>query len=292
MSTNIECPVCEKELSTPQGAHGHMRMAHSLSGKELRRAYRKALPSRSTGAGTSAEAGTEASTERTRQPVNQDQDRPMDQRTDQPESQGRQAQTGEPKPRGKEGQEPAEETGPTSYRVEGPNVDSSAREKASEEAPARPQGGQDAGTREAENRELENRREQRPAVSSPEGSAARVHEALDQVRHAMTRFLIAEELTGEETEVPVDGEAARQERETGGPGMVETNGPISRLFAGSGEKDREAETETETITERTAAEKELLEECREKVEEARQDLHYALERRQIEHDHGRVDVDG
>jgi hypothetical protein len=90
----------------------------------------------------------------------------------------------------------------------------------------------------------------------------RVDEVLERYRCARHRLEVVKEETGEEVEEDVS-----------------VGGLVSQWFG---------RTKTKTTTERTEAEQELLQRCREEVGEAKDELRRVLDHRQVEHDHDRA----
>lgn len=130
-------------------------------------------------------------------------------------------------------------------------------------------------------REQETRKEKRPADDREPVEKAKtgrgndpVSEAADRLRRAKERLRAVKEKTGAEVE---------QEKES--------PGALSKLLGLTGlEVNLLGKTQTETTVERTEAEQELCQECREEVEAAERELEKALEHEQVDRRYARTDT--
>lgn len=106
--------------------------------------------------------------------------------------------------------------------------------------------------------------------ATQEADGEHVGEALDRYRRALHRLETAKETTGQEVTKTVTDDSG------GLPSK------FVRKLIGTDKTEK-------TVTERTDAEAELLEQCREEVEKAEANLRRALDHRQVEHDHNRTE---
>lgn len=260
MNPETECPECGKEM-TLQGTHGHIRMAHNLSGRELEEAWQEAK----------------------RNAYYPNQDASKRRR----EAKQRQRPEREPRTRERSASErievpavPAEKEEETDDSRERETslapVPETTRSDGSEEQRSEPGPLAEVPEPEHEVQEPEARevRDSETEVQDAEiieearkeaDHSKQVNEALERYRRARHRLAVVKEDTGEEVEreIPKDP-----------PGIVAKG--ICKAFG---------MTKTETVTERTDAEAELVERCRKEVEEAEAELRRALDHRQVEHDH-------
>lgn len=243
---------------TLQGTHGHIRMAHALSGRELEEAWQEAKRNAYYPNQDASKRRREAEQRKRPERKPQTRERSPSERIEAP------AVPAEEKQENSESLKP--ETSLPSV-PEATRSDDSEKPDSLAEVPEPEHEVQEPEAHEVRGSETEVQDAEIIEEARKEADhSKRVDDALERYRRARHRLAVVKEDTGEELdrEIPKD------------PAGIFAKG-ICKAFG---------MTKTETVTERTDAETELVERCRKEVEEAEAELSRALDHRQVEHDHG------